>query len=126
MIMALQLKQAPTSEPGRLPSPAVVGLDAGRDHARVLQRRRRRRDRVRNVLYVLLGLAVLGGVGYGAFIAYGDFEDDEEQERQEIRAELDANRVSTGDNVRDALDELEQQPQFNGPGVPALGVGDEP
>jgi hypothetical protein len=88
-------------------------------------RRKRRRDRIRNLLLAILGIAILGGAAYAGYVAYGDFEDDEEQERQEIRAELDGDR-RTGDDLRNAIDELEEQPQFNGPGVPALGVGDEP
>ena len=90
MNMPPKLQQAPTPEPGRNPSPAVHGLDAGRDHARVQLRRKRRRDRIRNLFLAVLGIAVLGGVAYAGYIMYGDFSDDEEQERQEIRAELDA------------------------------------
>lgn len=126
MDMAPKLQQAPTPEPGRLPSPAVHGLDAGRDHARTQFRRKRRRDRIRNVFFALIGLTVLGGAGYAGYVMYGDFEDDEDQERREIRAELDGENPRTGDDLRDAIDTLETEPKFNGPGVPGLGVGEEP
>jgi hypothetical protein len=126
MNMAPKLQQAPIPQPGRIPSPAVDGLDAGRDLARVQFRRKRRRDRIRNVFIAVIVLAVLGGFGYAGYIAYGDFADDEEVERQEIRAELDAENPRSGDDLRDAIDTLETEPKFNGPGVPGLGVGDEP
>ena len=125
MSVTPKLEQTSIPEPGRLPSPAVVGLDAGRSHARTQLRRKRRRDRIRNLLLAVIGVAILGGVAYAGYIAYGDFQDDEEQEREEIRAELDGDR-RTGTDLRNAIDELEEQPQFNGPGVPGLGVGDEP
>ncbi len=122
--MTPRLQSTAPPEPERLPSPAVVGLDAGRGQARRSHRRKRRRDRVRNVVLAVFGLAVLAGVGYAVYVTYGDFADDEERERQEIRAEIE--NEGTGDDLRDAIEELETTPPFNGPGVPALGVGDEP
>ena len=125
MSMAPKLRQAPPPELGRPPSPAVHGLDVGRDHARSQFRRKRRRDRIRNLVFAVTGLAVLGGFGYVGYLMYGDFEDDQELERQEIRADLDSERRGSGDELRDAIDTLESEPKFNGPGVPGLGVGDE-
>lgn len=124
--MTPRLQDVAPPEPGRLPTATVVGLEKGRDHARKLHRKKRRTEKARSGFYIALVIALLGGGAYAGYLFYGDFEDGEEQERQEIRAELDAERGGTGNDLLDSIDELETQPQFNGPGVPALGVGDEP
>jgi hypothetical protein len=90
-----------------------------------MHRRKRRRDRVRNALWAIVAVALLGGVAWVGYQFYADFEDDEQRERERIRSELDAD-VGTGDVLRDAIDELETEPKFNGPGVPGLGVGEAP
>lgn len=121
--MTPRLQHVAPHEPARRQTATVDGLDHGRTHARGLHRRKRRRERVRSGFIAVLLIALVGGGAYAAYLFYGDFESDEELERQEIRAGFDP---GTGDDLRDAIDELETTPKFNGPGVPGLGVGDEP
>lgn len=102
--------------------PAVVGIDAGRKQAEKLHRRRRRKDRV---VSSLVAVAALGFVAVGAWAGYTIYEEQREQEvrdREERQAEL--RNSGSGDDLRDAIDELETTPKWNGPGNETFGIGD--
>lgn len=106
-----------------LGSRSVVGLDASRDIVRQQQRRRRRRDRIVTSLMALLLVAAAAGAGW---FGYQFFTEDQTTERIEVeqrRAALD--RQGSGDKLRDAIDELEESPAWNGPGNPSFGVGND-
>ncbi len=108
--------------PHPLAAPSVIGLEAGRTAARRNQRRRRLRDSLTSGLGALIAAAAVAVAAYVGYTIYGEQQANERLESEQRRAELDAER--SGDNVRDAIDELEEQPRWNGPGNPNFGVGD--
>ena len=107
-----------------LDKPAVHGLDAGRHVAE----RRRRRNKIKDrIISTIIAIVALGFVGVGAWAGYTIYEDQQDkdaEERRRVQAEL--NSRGSGDDLRDAIDELETTPKWNGPGNPAFGVGDDP
>lgn len=105
-----------------LGAPSVVGLEAGREAARREQRRRRFRDSVTSGLGAVVGIAVLAAAAYVGYSIYDEQRANERLEAEERRAQTD--QQGSGDDLRDAIDELEQQPKWNGPGNPNFGVGD--
>lgn len=109
--------------PNPLAAPSVVGLEAGREVARRNQRRRRLRDSATSGLGALVVAAAVAGAAFVGYTVYGDHQADERIESEQRRAEMEQQR--SGDNVLDAIDELEDQPLWNGPGTPGLGVGDD-
>jgi len=105
-----------------LAAPSVIGLEAGREAARRNQRRRRFRDSLTSGLGALVAAAVVAVAAYVGYTIYGEHQATERFESDQRRAELQEQR--SGDNVLDAIDEIEEQPRWNGPGNPNFGVGD--
>ncbi len=105
-----------------LSSPSVVGLEAGRELARRNQRRRRMRDSATSVISALVGIAVLIAAVSIGYTIYEEQQTNDRAESELRRAELERER--SGDDIHDAIDELEDQPIWNGPGNPSFGVGD--
>ena len=68
-----------------------------------------------------LGVAVIGAA-YVGYEAYQKNERDQQEESERIRAELDDDPVS----LVDRANQMSEQPRWNGPGIPALGIGNEP
>jgi hypothetical protein len=101
-------------------SPGVIGLDAAREAVRKQHRRRRRGNRIITTLVALVVVAAAAGAGW---FGYGFFTEEQTGDRIETeqrQAELDGQ----GGTLRDAIDELEDKPAWNGPGNPTFGVGD--
>lgn len=120
----------PRPEP-RLPEPyhplasrAVVGLDAGRRTARRTQRWRRWRDRAVSLAVAGLVLAVVGAAAWYGYEFYQEQQDEDLLENEQNRVVTGGD--GTGNDLRNAIDELERSPHWNGPGNPAFGVGDAP
>ena len=105
-----------------LGAPSVLGLDAGRDVARRRQRRRRALNTVTSGIGALIGIAVLAAAAYVGYAIYDEQQATDRVEAEQRRAELERER--TGDDVINAIDELEESPKWNGPGNPTFGVGD--
>jgi hypothetical protein len=103
-----------------LAAPSVDGLQAGREAARRDQRRRRHRDSITSGLGVLLLVGVVTGAAYVGYTIFVEQEENERVESELRRSELQQER--SGNNVLDAIDELEDQPKWNGPGNPSFGV----
>lgn len=101
---------------------AVLGLEGGRELARLQQRRRRVADRVKSGIIGLIAIAVIAVGGWVGYTLYEEQQRADAEEREQREAELDPN----GDDLREAIDELEESPKWNGPGNANFGVGDEP
>ena len=120
-----RLESTPPPQPERAPSPSVVGLDRASDHAKGMRRRRRLRNRVRSGFLVALALTMIGAAAWIGYQLYADSQDRDGAERELRRQDLERERA--GETIIDVIEELESTPAFNGPGVPALGVGtDDP
>lgn len=109
----LKLRDAPGATTNT--SVAPDGLDAARQHARRQSKRRRRSGAIKNGLVGIILLGVLAAAGYVGWEAYQD-----SREQTEIDGQF------TPLTPNDAIDRLEDQPRWNGPGNPTFGVGDEP
>ena len=105
-----------------LGSPSVVGLEGGRELARRQQRRRRLQHSATVAAGVVVATAVLVVAAFVGFELYQEQQVNDRAESELRRAEIAQRR--SGDNVSDAIDELEEQPIWNGPGNPSFGVGD--
>lgn len=114
--MGMQTREPflPTQQgPVRHQSLPVVGLDLGREVARRHSRARRRRDLAFGFVMFLLVAVVVGGAGY---LTWEYFQT--EQDTDGV--------VPGGRSSREVIAELEEQPIWNGPGTPDLGVGNRP
>jgi hypothetical protein len=118
-----RLKNTPPPQPERAPSPSVVGLDEVGDHAKGMRRRRRLRNRVRSGFLVALALTLFGAAAWFGYQLYADAQDQEGTERELRQQQLERERA--GETLTDVIDELQAEPAFKGPGVPALGLGTE-
>lgn len=107
--------------PNPLGAPSVIGLEGGRELARREQRRRRLRDSITSGLGALVGVSVLAAAAYVGYSIYDEQQTNDRVEADQRRAELEVER--SGDGVIEAIDELEEQPRWNGPGNPSFGVG---
>lgn len=94
--------------------PSVIGLDAGRKRA---QRRSSRRRFKNAVVSGATFLVVAGILGAASWFTYQFFV-----EEQESNPTVLLNAPSDPEQV---IDELVEQPRWNGPGAPAFGVGDD-
>jgi hypothetical protein len=97
-------------------SSAVHGLEGGRERARRRASRRRLQSTLVSGVMFLVVAGVLGGAGYYLWQFYAD-----EQERNTTDGPA---RVEQRD-PNEVIDELEDNPRWNGPGNPTFGVGDE-
>lgn len=107
----------PQHAPNRHQSPTVIGLDAGREHAQSRFRSRQRVNRLKILVVCLVGLGVLSAAGYVGWEVYEDERAKQDQLQRENRSSL---------SPRQAIDVLEDQPRWNGPGNPNFGVGVQP
>ncbi len=103
---------------------AVIGLEGGRELARRRQRRKLLKDKVFGVAGAIVAIAVVAAAAYVGYTFYGEQQTADRVESEQRQAELD--REGSGDGIREAIDELEETPHWNGPGNPAFGVGDHP
>lgn len=110
---------ASTSHPNS--SRAVDGLEAGRTVARRMQRRRRRRDRVMAGFVAIVAIAALSATAWLGYQFYTEQQTDDLLDTEQVRLDRPER---TGDDLRDAITELDGQPRWNGPGNPTFGVGD--
>lgn len=102
------------AQSGSTPTASVVGLEAGRAAARVQARRRKRGNAARNLVTALVAVAILGGAAY---VGWGVYQD-QQQKDAELREQNDGRLTP-----REAIDVLEDQPAWNGPGNAVFGVG---
>lgn len=87
---------------------------AGRQRAQKHASRRRRKDTVISAALFLVAAAfvVFGGyIGWEIYLASNDENDGNGPERR---------------SPEQVIEQLEDQPKWNGPGAPAFGVGDSP
>lgn len=103
--------------------PAVHGLDAGRSHARKAQRRRQRSNRVVTSFLTIIVIAAAAGGGWFAYSAYVEHDTNEQLETDRRVAEIEQERQ--GRTTQDIIEQLEDQPSWNGPGNPNFGVGSD-
>lgn len=103
--------------------PTVHGLDAGRAHARKVQRRRHRANRSLTMLFSFVAVAAVAGAGWFAYSAYYEHDANEQRETDRRVAELERQRE--GRTTDDIIEQLEDQPTWNGPGNPNFGVGSD-
>lgn len=101
---------------------AVVGLEGGREVARRRQRRRHLKDKSIGAAGAIIAVAVVAAAAYVGFTIYDEQQASDRLETEQRQTELD--RARSGDDLRDALDELEESPVWNGPGNPTFGVGE--
>lgn len=99
---------------------AVVGLEGGRELARRHQRRKQLKDKVFGAAGAIVALGVVVSAAYIGYTIYTETQENDRLESEQRQAELD----SEGTTIRDAIDELEETPRWNGPGNPTFGVGD--
>ena len=99
---------------------AVIGLEGGRELARRHQRRKQLKDKVFGVAGAIIALAVVASAAYIGYTVYDETQAKEKLESEQRQAELDGE----GTTIREAIDELEETPRWNGPGNPTFGVGD--
>ena len=95
---------------------SVHGLEHGRHRAHRRSARRRRANSVVSGVMFLVVAGVLGGAGYYLWQFYED-----EQARNTTDGPAFVDQRSTGE----VIDDLEDNPRWNGPGNPAFGVGDD-
>ena len=115
--------ELPEQEPyNPLGSRAVAGLDHGRDVARKQQRRRRRRDRITSTITFLL---VLGVVGAAAWFGYAFYQEQSTDDLLEDEFERIDEADRTGNDLDDAINQLETEGRWNGPGNPVFGVEED-
>lgn len=101
---------------------AVVGLEVGREQARRLQRRKQIKDKIFGTAGAIVALGVVASAAYIGYTIYQETQEADRLESERRQAELDREGDPT---IRDAIDELEETPRWNGPGNPTFGVGDE-
>ena len=97
--------------------PAVEGLAAGRKVAQHRHRRRRLRTAISRTIGLAVVMGAVGGagyVGYEVWLAEDGWDTDGEQ------------RQVSEEELRGVIDDLEDNPRWNGPGNPTFGVGDAP
>jgi len=110
--MSMPVKQV---TPGLVNSAAVHGLQGGRELARRQAGRRRIKNAIVSGVMFLIAAGIVGTAGYYLWQFYGD-----EQERNAPTGPIVADQTT-----EEWIEELEEQPRWNGPGAPDFGVGDE-
>lgn len=111
--MGLATKQRTPDGPA---TPAVVGLDAGRQRAQRRHRRRRAISKIWTVIGVTLVVGIVAGAGYIGYEVW----------LTEEGWNTDGNeRRYTDDELLDLTHDLSNQPAWNGPGNPTFGVGEK-
>ena len=101
----------------RLANPSAVhGLEGGRERARRRSSRRRVKNAMVSGLMFLVVGGVVGGAGYYLWQFYTDEQDRTLNQDPAVVDQRDTNQM---------IDDLEDNPRWNGPGAPAFGVGDD-
>lgn len=99
----------------RLFAPSVQGLESGRERARRSAARRRVKNSiVSGVAYAI----VLGGIGGASYFLWQYYDSQDDTGPGDGPA---VDRRSTSQLIED----LEDQPRWNGPGAPAFGIDDD-
>ena len=99
---------------------AVYGLDVARAHARRSSRVRQVWNRIVTValtIAVVLGLAGAAWLGYQVYLDHSQKAEIEHQQGVE-----QWERKHAEESIDDVIDDIEQDPVFNGPGAPDLGL----
>ncbi len=99
---------------------AVYGLDAGRAQARRSNRARQFRSRLLTLTMTAILLAGVAGAAWVGYQAYVDHSRKAEQEHQQGVQEWE--RKHAEQSMDDVIDDIEEDPVFNGPGAPRLGL----
>ncbi|MAT04653.1 MAG: hypothetical protein CL424_06390 [Acidimicrobiaceae bacterium] len=96
-------------------SPSVIGLEHGRKRA---AQQARRKNRSNTMKTGVLAVLAAGSVGLAAYVGYDYYQSEMESDSNGVTfQEVDPN---------EAIEILENQPRWNGPGNPAFGVGEAP
>lgn len=109
----MNMLTTPVSDPAP-GSRAVLGLEHGRERAHAAARRTRRKNVVLNAALVIVAAAF---VAFGGYVGWQVFEASENEP---------VNGPTVPLSPTEAIERLEEQPRWGGPGTPAFGVGDEP
>jgi hypothetical protein len=96
-------------------APSVHGLEHGRKHAHRRAARRRVTNTIVSGAMFIVAAGVVGGAGYYLWQFYVD-----EQGRNADQGPV-VDQRTTGEIIQD----LEDNPRWNGPGNPTFGVGDD-
>ena len=99
---------------------AVYGLDLGRAQARRSNRMRQLRSRLLTLTMILVLLAGAAGAAWVGYQAYLDHSRKAEQEHQQGVEAWE--RKHAEQSIDDVIDDIEEDPVFNGPGAPRLGL----
>jgi len=91
-------------------TPSVVGLEHGRRHAQRQMRRRRAANRVKHLAMMVVAVAAVGGLAYVGWQVYAEQDDAPSVGPTQL-------------TPTEAIEKLEKQPKWNGPGNPTFGVG---
>jgi hypothetical protein len=111
--------QQPAVNP--LGAPSVIGLDGGREVARRRSRRRQRKDQLIRAVGAVVALGVVVAAAYVGYTIFDEQQATDRIETEQRQAEFELQ--GSGNDLRDAIGELEESPRWNGPGNPTFGVG---
>ena len=109
-------KRSTVEQPSRANPAAVVGLEHGRRHA---AKQARRKNRSNTIAVGVMAVLAIGSVGLAAYAGWTLL-------LSEVVADTDNGPALRDVDPNEAIDILEEQPRWNGPGTPAFGIGDEP
>ena len=121
--MGVGRSQRSTTQSNTRLQPSVHGLDAGRAHARKVQRKRHRANRAATSLLTIMAIAAVASAGWFAYSAYIEHDSTQQLETDRRVAEIQQDRQ--GRTTDDIIEQLEETPRWNGPGNPTFGVGSD-
>jgi hypothetical protein len=113
--------RSPRPSPHIYGGQAVYGLDVAHAHAdRARHRRRLWNQAVTVAAAIVVAVGIVAGIwiGYEVYLEHTKDAQIEHQLGVEEQARRNAKRT-----VVDVIEELQQEPTFNGPGAPVFGLG---
>ena len=108
-------KRNSASQPTRANSPSVIGLEHGRALAAKQAKRKSRSNAIKIGVLAVMAFAAIGTAAWAGYDYWESEQQREADERNPGQYDMDP---------REAIDILEDQPAWNGPGNATFGVGD--
>lgn len=108
-------KRTSTPPPTKANSPSVIGLEHGRELARKQSKRRNRSNAIKTGVLTVMAVAAVGTAAWAGYDYWQAEQQREADERNPGQYDMDP---------REAIEILEEQPAWNGPGNATFGVGD--